>query len=330
MYPDAPFWDPTAVVLNPDGTRSKAWFNGGTKIQSYGIKCNRALEFAKANAPQIHERYKTTAGYLDVHTGVHPWHQLDHDATQPLAAMALHKVKRDPELFQFLRDTHARPLLGEGHKVFYWAGPFDGAEAQVEGGEDHVPLLDFNLLKIHPQMANHGMGYYVRWFSRGWGGRWGIDTGTPKQLDTYRAQQIAYGQAGFIGREHNDHIEFMAKEHHLMHPIQRLMGAACPTEIRYETDGQWVTASVALALDICDRQRIRYDSGLTLWVNWRDEPWIVEDRTLPQWGFLASRPGTEVWTALKNGAFADYAECPEFICVDARTRFNMTVMPSSA
>ena len=325
IYPDAPSWDPTAVVLQADGEQSQAWFNPGTRVQSYGIKCNRALEFAKRTAPEAHRRYGTTAGYLDVHTGVPPWHQLDHDASQPMAAMALHKVERDAELFAYLREAHAGPLLGEGHQVLYWAGLFDGAEAQVEGGEEHAPLVDFELLKIHPQLVNHGMGYYVRWYRRGWGSRWGVDTGTPAQLDKYRAQQIAYGHAGFVGRELTPHVAFIVKEHHLMHPIQRLMAAARPTAIEYWIDGEWVTASVALAAGICDRQRIRYDRGLTVWVNWRDEPWQIEGRVLPQWGFLALGPDTEVWTALLDGRYADYAACPEFVYVDSRTRFGMPV-----
>ena len=320
IYPDAPSWDPEAVVLEADGSRSKAWFNPGTGVQSYGIKCNRALGFAERVAPEAHRRYGTTAGYLDVHTGVPPWHQLDYDATQPLAAMALHKVQRDAELFAYLRATHEGPLFGEGHKVLYWAGLFDAAEAQVEGGEDHAPLLDFELLKIHPQVVNHGMGYYERWYRAGWNARWGIDAGTPEELDKYRAQQIAYGHAGFVGRHFNADLTFIAQEHHLMHPIQRLMAAARPTAIDYWIDGDWVSASVAVAVGVRDRQRIRYDSGLTVWVNWRAAPWLVEGRRLPQWGFLALGPETEAWTALVDSRTADFAACPEFVYADARMR----------
>jgi hypothetical protein len=39
-------------------------------VQSFGLKCNRALDFARRNAPEIHRRYGTTAAYLDVHTCV--------------------------------------------------------------------------------------------------------------------------------------------------------------------------------------------------------------------------------------------------------------------
>ena len=323
LYPDAPSYDPNARVLHADGSPSKAWYNPGTGVQSFGLKCNRALEYAKQNSPEIHRRYATTAAYLDVHTCVPPWHQLDHEASQPMAAMALAKVKFDSQLFQFMRDTHGGPLFGEGANHFYWAGLCDGVEAQVHGGEDHSPLVDFDLLKLHPQMVNHGMGYYERWFRRGYGHRWGRDTGSMEQIDKYRAQELAYGHAGFVGGAQVDNIQWVLREHHLMHPVQRLYGAAKATEIRYEVDGQMVSASVALAVGDTSRQRIRYDSGLTLWVNWRPEPWHVEGRVLPQWGFLALGPQTEVYTALIDGKFADYAQCPQYLFADARTYFHM-------
>ncbi len=297
-------------------------------MQSFGIKCNRALALAKQNSPEIHKRFKTNAAYLDVNSCVPPWHQLDHEAGQPMAAMALAKVKFDTELFQFLRDTHEGPMLGEGNKHFYWAGLCDGVEAQVDGGEHHVPLLDFDLLKIHPQMVNHGMGYYERWFEEKYGARWGHDVGTVEDVDKYRAMEVAYGHAGFIGNLQADNVQWVAKEHHLMHPIQRLAGTAKVTAIHYEVDGTFVSVGVALVLGERLRQRICYDGGLTVWVNWREEPWNVEGRILPQWGFLALGPNTEVCTTLRDGKFTDYAECPEYLFADARTSFHMPYVDS--
>lgn len=323
LYPDAPSYDPTARVLRADGTPSPAWFNPSTGVQSFGLKCNRALGYAKQNSPLAHTRYGTTAAYLDVHTCVPPWHQLDHEAGQPMAAMALAKVKYDSELFQFERDTHGGPLFGEGANHFYWAGRVDGVEAQVAGGENHVPFLDFDLLKIHPQMVNHGMGYYERWFEEGYNAQFGITVGTVEDVDKYRAQEMAYGHAGFVGSVSTNNVQWVAKEHHMMHPVQRLYGTGKPTAITYEIDGRFVTGSVALVVGEPWRQRIKYDTGLTLWVNWGKDPWVVEGRTLPQWGVLALGPDTRVETVLLDGKLADYAECPEYVFADARTYFHM-------
>jgi hypothetical protein len=140
-----------------------------------------------------------------------------------------------------------------------------------------------------------------------------------EQIDKYRAQELAYGHAGFVGSPQADNVVFVAREHHLMHPVQRLYGGSRPVQIRYEVDGQSVTASAALAAGDTSRQELRYQSGLTLRVNWRAEPWRVEGRVLPQWGFLAVGPQTRVTTALFDGHVADYAECPEYIFADART-----------
>lgn len=323
LYPDAPSYRESARVLRADGTPSPAWYNQGTKVQSFGLKCNMALEFAKQNTPEIHKRFKTNAAYLDVHTCVPPWHQLDHEAGQPMAAMALAKVKYDTELFQYMRDTHEGPLFGEGANHFYWAGRCDGVEAQVAGGQGHQPCLDFDLLKIHPQMVNHGMGYYERWFDAAYGMQWGRNAGSVKQVDQYRAQEIAYGHAGFIGNAQTANIQWVAKEHHIMHAVQALYGTAKATQISYEIDGTYVSASVALAVGQRGRQRITYDSGLTVWVNWDQTPWTVEGRVLPQWGFLALGRDTEACMVLQDGKYADYVSCPEYVFIDARTSFNM-------
>jgi hypothetical protein len=321
LYPDAPSYDPAARVIAADGSPSKAWFNGS--VQSYGLKTTRALGYAKMNSPQAHARYGTSAAYLDVHTCVPPWHQLDHEAGQDMAAMALAKVKYDGELFQYMRDSNEGPLFGEGANQFYWAGRADGVEAQIAGGEDNVPFLDFDLLKLHPQMMNHGMGYMERWYRQGYNHRLGIDSGTPEQVDKYRAQEIAYGHAGFIGSENTDNIQWVAKEYGLVHPVQALYGAAKVTSISYEVDGRFVSGSVALAMGEPWRQRIKYDSGLTVWVNWSPQPWTVEGRILPQWGFLALGPKTDVCTSMRDGKFADFANCPDYLFADARTYFNM-------
>lgn len=323
LYPDAPSYDPTARVLTAEGKPSPAWYNAATGVQSFGLKCSRALEYARRNAPEIHRRYGTTAAYLDVHPCVPPWHQLDHEAGQPMAAMLQAKVRYDRELFQFMRDTHGGPLFGEGNDHAYWAGLCDGVEAQVNGGEDHEPLLDFDLLRLHPQMVNHGMGYYERWFRAGYGHRFGHDTGTLEQIDKYRAQELAYGHAGFVGSAQVTNVQWVAREHHLMHPVQRLYGNARVTAVGYEVGGRLVPAGVAWAVGDTRRQHIAYESGLRLWVNWGPEPWLVEGRELPAWGFLALGPGTEVHTSLREGRVVDFARCPEFVFADARTAIEM-------
>ena len=236
-------------------------------------------------------------------------------------------VKYNRELFQYMRDVHGGPLFGEGGSHLYWAGLCDAVEAEPRTHADrehHTPWPEFNLLKIHPQMLNHGMGYYRRWFA---GPRddfgWGTTFGTPRQMDNYRAQEIAYGHAGFVSDRRIFDVKWTAREHHMLHAIQRLYGASTVKRIDYQIDGQYVSSSAALAFDRRERQRIAYESGLRLWLNWDESPWTVKGHEIPRYGFLALGPETEAWTATVNGRYADYAECPEYVFADARITFDV-------
>ena len=344
LYPDAPSFDEKSVVIANDGEWSKAWYNGGTKVQSYGLKCNHALKYAKMNAPEIHRRYKTTAAYLDVHTCVSPSHQLDHDATQPMAANARFKVLQDKELFDYMRQTHGGPLFGEGGGHIHWAGACDGTEAQVRGGCSHKPYLDFDLLKLHPQRVNHGMGYYERWHPKGYSLSWGVDAGSQDRIDMYRAQEIAYGHAGFVSGSQCFNTAWAVREHNLMHVAQALYGDTDVQSIEYEVCGKLVPASVAMALECTERQLIVYGNGTIVLVNWGAETWNFnfdddddedkgEDIVIPQWGAVViTRKGIVLRSAFeaRPGVFADYAENDEYLFVDARTSFDMPYLKERA
>ncbi len=322
LYPDAPSFDQKAIALNQDGSWMKAWYNEHTKVQSFVIRATEAIRFARQNSPEINKRYYTTMAYIDAQTCGSPDWRVDYDASQPMAAIARLKVKTECELYDYMRKVHGGPFLGEGNMHYFWAGPCDGVEAQT-GGEDQDPFLDFNLLKVHPQMTNHGMGYYSRWHTQG---RlcWGFDAGTPKRRDKYRAQEIAYGHAGFVGNPVVYNPDWVASEHHIMHAIQTQYGTAKVTAIDYEVDGMMVPAAVALPLGLLSRQRIMYDSGAVIWVNWNPEPWIVGKHAIAQWGVLCQAKDATIWTARQEGnTFTDYAECDEFVYADARTHFDM-------
>ena len=319
FYPDAPSYDPAEVVLTPKGEFSKAWYHKGTKVQSFALKAHRMVHYASQNSPEIHRRFGTTAAYLDVHTCVPPWHHVDYDPKSPLAGAFHAKVLAHAKLFQYERDVHRGPLFGEGSGHFYWAGLCDGVEAQVGGGEDRELLVDFDLLKLHPQMVNHGMGYYTRWLRTGRQTKWWAEAPTPEQLDKYRCQEIAYGHAGFVGSPCVTIPYFVWREHNIVTPVQALYGTAKATEILYEVKGKLVTSSAALPCGTLDRVRVAYDSGLVVHVNQRKAPWRVGRRVLPQYGFLAKGPDLLAYTALVDDTIVDYAENNQTLFVDART-----------
>lgn len=334
----APNYKESAAVRASQGHLAHCFVNGSTGEVNYGIKGPAALDYARMFSPLIHARFKTSAAFLDYSSAVHPWTILDHDPSEVFAAMAKGRVRWNTLLFQHQRDVHGGPLLGEGRNHFYWAGLIDGVAAQVKGigeeryGENHRPLLDFDLLKLHPQMVNHGMGYYERWLTESHSPSMGMNLNKPKNFDKYRAMELAYGHAGYIGSTQTDNLLLIAKEYHLMHAVQMMYGASKVVEISYFIEGEKVDGGIALALNDTSRPYIKYENGLELWVNGSPQNWNLNGHVLPQWGFLAVQ-GSKViaTTELRNGylasdvktnRFADYAETPDYVFADARTIFT--------
>ena len=312
FYPDSHEWNPQDVALYPNGRMRKAWFNRGTGEQSYAYKSEAMVKYARLYSPEIHRRYGTTAAFYDVNSSAPPWLHLDCDSRISLAAKLRDRMLGNIKLFKFARQAHRGPFFGEGNRHFWWAGLVDGVEAQVVRKEYAPWLLDFDLLKIHPQMVNHGMGYWSRWQVEE-DARWnGLPA--PEKMDKYRAMELAFGHAAFIPSELWRSLDWVLKEYYLTRPIQARYASSKVRRILYEVNGEMVPSSVALALNASlDRVYIEYESGLRLWVNGRREIWHVEGRSLPQFGFLALSDHLEAWTALESkGEFAvDY-------CLDRR------------
>ncbi len=325
FYPNSELYDPNDVSLSPDGELVKAWYNSGTRVQSFAYKPTAIMTYARMQSPEIHRRYGTNAAYLDVHTCVPPWFHVDHRAGEPGAATfkAVWDVHR--KLFQFERDTHGGPLFGEGNNHFFWAGTCDGCEAQVVGGEEAPWLVDFDLLKIHPQMVNHGMGYLERWLKSGYSEGWTSRIPSTRVLDKYRAMEIAFGHAGFLANQIWRLTPYALREYHLVTPIQARYATARPARIAYDVDGKLVPTERALqAGPLSNRVFVEYDNGLKLWCNGSEKPWSVAGTELCDYGFLARGDGltatTTTWPTLNGGRrVGDYVDGKEWVYADARS-----------
>lgn len=318
FYPDAPSWNEADVALDPMGQWVKAWFHPGTKIQSFLMKPSRVLKYAAQFSPRIHRTYGTTGAYLDVHTAVAFWHKVDFDAAVPEAGKFTATLAAYAKLFQYMRDTHQGPLTGEGNNHALWAGLFDGAEAQVAGGETVPPLVAYDLLKVHPQNINHGMGYWERWMSDA------PAAGLPRMrfpatVDKYIAQTITFAHAGFLGGEDLASNRAAARHYHLTRWVQEKYGTAAPVAVAYEVAGEEISLSEALLrMAAPDRVHVTYDNGLEVWVNWGEAPWEVSGYRLPQWGYVAQGAGLLQYCAERNGVICDYVEGPNIVFADAR------------
>jgi len=324
-YPNFEGFTDTDIAREPSGARVHAWYNPGTKIQSFAVKPTRILPLAKTQGPEVVKRYGSGACYLDVHSAVPPWFHVDFEAGQPGAAKFETVWDAHRALWAYERDLHHGPVFGEGNNHWYWSGLLDGVEAQFgqgwhDGQGTSAPLLvDFDLLKIHPLEFNHGMGYYERWWAHGPDAQRGLLS----LLDQYRMQEVAYGHQGFLGGEawHDAGLAWL--EAHLMRPLTARTALANPVAIDYFDGARWVDTTAAAKADApaaanWSRARVRYDNGVTVWANGSDAPLRLGTVTLPQWGWLATGVGLNVGTSLRSGVVSDLAETPDSVFVNAR------------
>ena len=319
-YPNFPDYTEDAVALDSNGRKINAWYMPSTGIQSYRLKPSWIERYVRDQSSQVHERYSTSAAYLDVHSVALPF-QIDFDARSEGAASLRYSFEKLTWLFNFMRETHRGPLFGEGNLHSVWAGRIDGCEAQIggRGGEIRPVLVDFDLLKVHPLTVNHGMGYYSRWH-RSKHGRL-----TDEEHDKYRAQELAYGHAGFANSGAMANLTQFLREHYLLNPLQSRYVPDRPAQIAYLFDGpaddpHWVSARIACRTDAPRKVYVRYQNGLRLWINDHSDGWAVEGHVLPPYGFVAIGSDVRAATARRNvGLIGDYVETPDRIFADPRT-----------
>ena len=320
-YPNYEKFNPDDISLDSHSNRVLAWYNPGTKIQSFAIQPHAILRLARAESVQIHDRYAPNADYLDVHSAVPPWFHVDFRAGAEGAGTFRPVEEAHRELWSFERATCGGPVLGEGANHWFWSGWLDGVEAQFGDGwpgqlGQSAPLMvDFDLLKIHPLQVNHGMGYYERW--------WGTPTGHARPpmvvLDHYRMQEVIYGHAGFLGGATYSDVPLAWLEHHLVSPVSARYATALPVRIEYQVKGGWVDTSEAAQSGTWTRVRVAYDNGLIVVANDEAGPLTEGQTVLPRFGWLAQGAGVTAWTALVQGRIADYARTENSTFANARS-----------
>ena len=320
-YPNYPGFNTKHIMLNSDGSKVNAWYNEGTKIQSYAIKPDQMVPLAKAQSPEIHKRYGTNGMFLDVNSSVPPSWRVDMQAGCPEAGMTRAVGEQSAALWQFERESHEGPVFGEGNHHWYWSGLLDGAEAQFgigwPGGQGmHAPLLvDFDLLRIHPLQANHGMGYITRW----WNTADPNATASIDTLDMYRMQEVAYGHCGFVDTMLCDNLPYAWLEHHTMTPISAATAAQLPKDISYLVDGsKWVGSDIAAKQQQWDTVKVVYANGVTIAANRAAKPVRVGQDTLPQYGWSVHGKNLSAVSGIKNGVRYDDVQTPDSHFVNAR------------
>lgn len=325
-YPNYPGFNPAAIELDGEGKQVLAWRNHSTGVQSYWTKPAWMLANARTQSPAIHERYGTTAAYLDVNSAISPSSHVDMDARSAGAGTLAAVLMADTSLWSYERKTHDGPVLGEGAYHWYYSGLLDGTEAQFGAGGirenqgAHAPLfVDFDLMRIHPLQVNHGMGYYERWALPG---ETMSDTLT---MDAYRMQEIAFGHAPFLGGMYWDDVAHALVESNLVSPVARSYGTASVSSIEYQVNDSWKSPSLAAESGAFSRVRITYDNGLVVVANANRQSLQSHNLVIPQYGWAAQAQGLLAYTAMCGATVCDYAETGTSVFANARNQSDLRI-----
>lgn len=320
-YPNSEAFKIEDVALDPSGNHIKGWFNASVPIQALFLKPSKFVDYIKIFSPEIEKRYGVNAGYLDIM----PNWNVDYDAKAEGAGKISYTHKVNTEAYAFLRDTYKGPVVCEASD-FTEAGYYDGG-SNYGVNRRAIPMLPlFELLKVHPLMLNHGMGYYERWLIDGYSDpSWYWRVPTEEERDEYRIMTFAFGRIGFLGHQLMPTIQGLVKEYFLTLPVQKRYGTSMPMRLLYNINGKWVSGSGAVLLGEMDKLLLEYANGLKLYLNRGKSDWNVKGLLIPQYGFLAEGAGLLAYTAKKEGVIVDYAEDEEGIFCDARTQ---TYLPS--
>lgn len=195
-----------------------------------------------------------------------------------------------------------------------------------------TPEIDWKIL--NPLQVNHGNGFFTRFFSPADGPGIVHPNGqmlipyTEAALDRYRIYEFTYGKAGFllsngfmsvIGN-YTSHAD-LVREYFLTNALQARYTKESPVAIEYESGGVFKNFQTLLqetnTLDTFrdPRMRIRFASGLEMWLNHSNPNWIVTvggvTYTLPQDGFVAIQPssGLLAFSAIPQGFPARFDYC---------------------
>ena len=325
-YPNYDQFTTSAIMRNADDSLRLSWFNSATGIQSYATKGNIMQPNAAAESPEIHSRYGTTAGYIDVLSASVPWWRDDLDHAAPGAGEFSAYRNASSALWSYERKTHGGPVFGEGKGHWFWSGLLDGVEAQFGGegvpitiGSQAPMFVDFDLQTIHPLQVNYGMGLYERWIAPS------QNMYTTASIDAYRMQEVLYGHAPFLGDVLWSSVPRALLEQGLVSPVAARYGTQTATQVLYAQNGTWADANTELKNDESDFSQVQvsYSNGDQFVANSRPATLLWNNIQVPQYGWAAKGQGFLAYTALKNGTIADYVQTPTSLYANARNQMDL-------
>ena len=311
-YPNAEDFRPEHCALDPAGKPQRGWDRG--PVVASILKPSRLMEYARKFSPEVRRRYACDAAYHDIM----PTWRVDFDSRVPDAGRIRVTHEATRALCDYDRELFGGPVVFEAATAAM-AGVYDGGCNHGRDTYRTPAAVAYELLKVHPKMSNHGFGYYERWLPWGYNAGWNRYVMTDRELDKYRAYQIAFGRTGFIGQQLMQHPHGVVREYHLMQAFARAYTGRQATRIKYCMDGTWVDAGTAARFGELTALNVEYEGGQNVYVNLADEPLDLAGHKLPPFGTLTIGPRARAWTATRSGQVCDYARYGAITYIDARS-----------
>jgi len=233
------------------------------------MKPSKVQRYARRVEPSIHKKYLTSAAYLDVHSAILPSMKVDFDARVKNSGRQLSTFEHYRDLISYVRRQHHGPVAGEGKggSSGIWAGYIDAIEAdprslqqEIEGirGSKTPAIVDYKLRVLHSLFVPHGVGYFSRFFER-------KREYTAEQFSRYLATEIAFGNAGFLGRTYFEPFNEreLQRKYDFMTLLQPEYLGSEVTQIDYRVGGEWLPLSNALRAVLPTISNRRVDGRLS-------------------------------------------------------------------
>lgn len=275
FYPDATGFSYETVTFSPEGEPRKAWLNEGRNAQSYQFRPDKVKPFLQRNIDLIGPALNPSSSFVDVWTSINAF---DFHDRQGKFHSKMETLRCWGEGFAMMREKfRGGPTTSEAgsDQLIGW---LDGADCQfmmIGQGKpfnNHAPCADwervpwFDLVN-HTRFSLHGVGYPGRYE----GGRSRTEHGI--ESDDYVSAEMLTGHALMIDLA--GMVRGAVRKYWL---AQDFIESVAHDEI--ETVEQ--VGGDIHRLNICWR------SGAKVLVNRGTNDWVVGERTLPPYGYLAT------------------------------------------
>lgn len=267
---------PVNALWNEDWVRisHKDYGWGPAWCRCYADKVTIGWEQQAILAPQIHKTFGTNFSYCDVETCISPMDRVDYDYRTPGAGKFRTVFEYIGMTLMNERRAYQGPVYSEGGTHWFYAGLLDGNYSHMNHSLPIFP--DFQLLKINP-LEMDGMSNVSN--------------------EAYVAYAYAFGNIGIL----SDGFDAI-RRYAFLQPFQNSYSMVSVKSIQYFDGTSFVSSSDAIKKDLLKAPciRVEYSSGLRIYANFSEKPWIVNenghDYSLPKYGTLAILPGSRLFS----------------------------------